>query len=243
MQQYEERAYLGGESLVINAADAARAAFLRRTYTHLAGGVVAIVAVVFWLFRSGIVDDNFIPFLQTQPYGMLMILGGYMLVSWIAHSMASSRVSAGVQYLALGLYVVATAVLLAPMLWMADNFYPGANLIGTAGLITGLTFGGLTGFVLISGKDFSFLRGVLCTLSFAAFGLIICSWIFGFTLGIVFTVAMIALMCGMIVYETSMIQKRFPVDMHVAASLALLSSLVTLFWYVLRLLMILQGRD
>ena len=138
---------------------------------------------------------------------------------------------------------VAASVFLAPILWMADTFYPGADLISTAGLITGLTFGGLTGFVLVSGKDFSFLRGILCILSFAAFGLMICSWIFGFTLGIVFVVAMIALMCGMIVYETSAIQKQFPVNMHVAASLVLLSSVVTLFYYVLHLLMILQGRD
>jgi FtsH-binding integral membrane protein len=241
--QHEERAYLGELPLAIDAADAARGAFLRRTYAHLAGGVAVVVGIVFYMFRSGLVDELFVPFLVEQPYGWLGFFGGYMLASWIAHKMAFSGASPALQYFALGLYATAAAVFLSPILWFAQNYYPEANLIRTAGLITGLTFGGLTGFVLVSGKDFTFLRGVLGVLSSAAVGLMICSWIFGFTLGVVFVVAMIALMCCTIVYQTSAIQKQFPVNMHVAAALVLLSSVVTLFYYVIHLLMILQGRD
>ena len=55
-----------------------------------------------------------------------------------------------------------------------------------------------------------------------------------------FIVAMIALMCGFILYETSNVLHHYHTSQHVAAALAIFASLATLFWYVIRLLMSLR---
>ena len=54
---------------------------------------------------------------------------------------------------------------------------------------------------------------------------------------------MIALACGFILYDTSNVLHHYRIGQHVAASLALFASVALLFWYVLQLLMYLQGRD
>ena len=45
---------------------------------------------------------------------------------------------------------------------------------------------------------------------------------------------------GYILYDTSNVLHHYRTDQHVAASLALFASLATLFWYMIRLLMILN---
>ena len=76
-----------------------------------------------------------------------------------------------------------------------------------------------------------------------AFGVIICSMIFGFTLGLVFSGAMALLAAGSVLYTTSNILHRYHTGQHVAASLALFSSIALLFFYVLQLVMSFTGRD
>ena len=60
--------------------------------------------------------------------------------------------------------------------------------------------------------------------------------IFGFSLGLFFSGAMVVLLCGYILYDTSNVLHRFGTNQHVAASLALFSSVATLLWYVTRIL-------
>lgn len=86
------------------------------------------------------------------------------------------------------------------------------------------------------------MGGILAVLGMAALVLLLAGAIFGFELGLVFTVAMIALAGGYIIYDTSNILHQYRVDQHVAASLALFASVALLFWYVLRLVMALQRR-
>jgi hypothetical protein len=114
------------------------------------------------------------------------------------------------------------------------------DIIPTAALITLVMFGGLTGIVLVTAKDFSFLRAFLMFGGLAAMGFIVCAMIFNFQLGPIFTIAMIILACGYILYDTSNALHHYQTTQHVAASLALFSSLALLFWYVLRLVMILS---
>jgi FtsH-binding integral membrane protein len=78
---------------------------------------------------------------------------------------------------------------------------------------------------------------------FAALGLVLCGWLFGFSLGLWFTGAMILFACGYILYDTSNVLHHYRIGQHVAASLALFASVALLFWYVLRLLMALSNRD
>ena len=66
-------------------------------------------------------------------------------------------------------------------------------------------------------------------------GLIVVAMLFNFTLGPIFTYAMIALACGYILYDTSNVMLHYRVSQHVAAALALFASVALLFWYILQL--------
>ena len=77
----------------------------------------------------------------------------------------------------------------------------------------------------------------------AAFGAILCSILFGFSLGIWFTAAMILFACGWILYDTSAVLHEYRVDQHVAASLKLFASVMLLFWYVVRFVMQYTSND
>ena len=158
----------------------------------------------------------------------------------VAQKLAMSDSSRGLQFVGLGIAVVAEAVLLQPMLWIAVIKFgaaDAASIVMQATVITLSIFIGLTLTVFITKKDFSFMRGVLMMCSFGALGVIVASMIFGFSLGSLFTGFMILLMGGYILFQTSAVLRDFPPRAYVAAALMLFSTIATLFWYVLRLLM------
>jgi FtsH-binding integral membrane protein len=140
-------------------------------------------------------------------------------------------------------------MLLQPVIWVLFlKFGQSATtsplaILGQATVITLAIFVGLTATVFVTKKDFSFLRGALMIGMFAALGVILASWAFGFSLGAVFCGAMILLMAGYILYQTSLVMKEFPPTHHVAAALMLFGTVAMLFWYVLQLLMSLRGND
>jgi len=108
---------------------------------------------------------------------------------------------------------------------------------------TGAMFAAMTAYVFITKKDFSFLRSALTIAGFAFLGIILASMLFGFSLGGIFAGFGILLMAGYILYYTSVVMKDFPPTAYVAAALMLFSTIATLFWYVLQLLMSLRGND
>ena len=103
----------------------------------------------------------------------LIVLGLFMGVSYIANKLALSRGSEQMQYLGLGLFVIAEAIVFLPLLFIATHF-GGAGLIPTAGLMTLLLVGGITATVFITKKDFSFMGGILTVGAFVALGFIAC---------------------------------------------------------------------
>jgi uncharacterized protein len=225
-------------ALAAEATAPARAEFIKKTYLHLTGAVAVFVGLVSAILSM----PNVQGLVETMAGGWLLVLGAFMLVSYVAQRMAQSAVSLATQYAGLGLYIVAMAVISTPLIWIARN-YGGANVLPTAAVTTLALFGVLTAIVMMTRKDFSFLRSALWMGAFIAMGLIICAVIFGFELGPIFAVAMIGLMCLWILYDTSNVLHHYHTNQYVVASLALFASLVTLFWYVLRLLMYLQSRD
>ena len=112
-----------------------------------------------------------------------------------------------------------------------------SGVIATAGIATLGLFAVLTTIVFVTRKDFSFMRSILWFGGFAAMGLIVCAILFNFSLGPIFTYAMIAFACGHILYDTSNVLHHYRVGQHVAASLSLFASVALLFWYVLRIVM------
>jgi FtsH-binding integral membrane protein len=218
-----------------------RARFIRLTYLHLAGAVLAFMALEAFLLSLPGVGDM-VTMVLGNRWGWLLVLGGFMGVSFLATSWAQSSTSVGIQYLGLGLYVAAQAVIFVPLLYIAEQF-GGENTIAMAGMLTAIVFTGLTAIVFVTGADFSFMRTALMLAGLIALGVVLASAIFQFNLGLIFMGLMIALASGYILYDTSNILHHYRIGQHVAASLALFASVALLFWYILQFMMSLSSRD
>jgi len=210
----------------------ARATFIRRTYQHLAMAILAFMAIEFVIFKTGLAE----PMTRVMLGGSwLIVLGAFMAVSWVADKWARSSVSRSAQYLGLGVYVLAEAIIFVPLLFIAVN-YSSSDTIPIAAVITGLMFLGLTVTAFTTKKDFSFLGGILKVGGCVALGIIICSIMFGFSLGLVFAAVMVAFASVAILYSTSRIIHDYNTEQHVAAALSLFAAVALLFWYVLQIL-------
>lgn len=231
--------YRSPQSMIAaHAAANERADFITKTYLHLAGAVALFVALEAFLLSLPAVE-SLVGMMIGSRFSWLVVLGLFMVVSWVANNWAMSAVSPSTQYLGLGLYVVAEAVIFVPLLFVAQQIEQatGQHLILPAGVATLVLFGLLTVIVLATRSDFSFLRSFLMFGGIVALGLIVASIVFGFALGQVFVIAMIALACGYILYDTSNVLHHYRIGQHVAASLALFAAVALLFWYILRLFM------
>ena len=213
-----------------------RTDFVRKTYTHLAGAI-GVFAVLEWMLLSIIPAETIFGLLQAR-YSWLMVLGAFMAVSWVANKWAYNGASKGMQYAGLGLYILAEAVIFLPLLMMATIYDPAA--IGKAGAVTGFMVLGLTAIAFTTKKDFTFLGGILKLGFIIALGVIVAGVFFPSLMsgmGIWFSIGMIVLASGSILYNTSAIMYHYAPGQHVAASLSLFASVALLFWYVLRLFM------
>lgn len=213
-----------------------RVNFIRKTYAHLGGAIAAFVAVEYLLLQSEL-GARWVAWAFAGRMNWLLVIGMFMAVSWIADRWARSATSRKMQYVGLGVFVVAEAFVFAPLLYIAAFYAQDAYLIHKAAVITLLLFGGLTGTVIITKKDFSFLRPILAVAAMAALGTIVVSMIWGFALGTVFSAAMVVLAAGFILYDTSQVFAHYRPTQYVAASLALFASVALMFYYVLSLLM------
>jgi uncharacterized protein len=221
--------YTPPRTAVSGAVDA-RARFIVRTYNHLFGAIALFTLIEIGLFMSGIAQA-----MAEAMMGVswLLVLGGFVVVSWLASRFAHTAESKPVQYLALGGFVFAEAIIFVPLLFMAQRVAPGA--IQSAALVTMVGFGGLTAIAFISKKDFSFLGAFIKWAGICALLLIVGGVLFGFQLGMFFSVAMVGLAGASILYDTSNVLRHFPEDRYVGASLELFASVALMFWYVLRI--------
>jgi FtsH-binding integral membrane protein len=221
---------------VASAPPSARIRFIRRTYAHLAGAILAFVGIEAALFASGAATDILKTlFAFNASWLLLMVL--FIAGGFAAQVMARSRQSIGLQYAGLALYVLLEVVIFLPILAIAEAKFPGQNLPLQAGVVTLAAFGGLTAAVFLSGKDFSFLGPILWVLALLSLALVIAGVIGVLSLGLWFAVAMVALACGFIIYDTSNIIHHYSTDQHVSAALELFASVALMFWYVLRIFM------
>ncbi len=208
----------------------ARARFITRTYNHLMGSIVLFTLIEVWLFTTGMAES-----IASAMMGgsWLLILGGFMLVTWLATRAAHTSESKPAQYAALFAVVTAYAVLFVPMLYIANSYADGT--IESAALVTLLGFGGLTAVAFTTRKDFSFMGSVLRWAGVLALVALVSAVIFGFELGTWFSVAMVGFAGAAILYDTSNVLLRYPEDRYVGAALELFSSVALMFWYILRI--------
>ena len=211
-----------------------RSQFMTRVYLRLLAGIAGFIAVEYLLFTSGLAEAITSIVLGTS---WLIILGGFMVVSWIANSLGLRAETPGAQYGAYGLLVVANALLFAAPLWIAAETPSMDGVITTAAQISLFAFAALSAIAIRSGKDFTFLRPLLMWGGVLVLVLIVGSVLFGAVLGTWFSVAMIGFAGAAILYETQKIYTSYPPHREVAAAMALFASIALLFWYVLQLLM------
>ncbi len=218
-----------------------RVEFLRKTYIHLGLAVFAWIGVCYALLNS-----SFGYAYLDWAYGgggrgnMLIVLVAFLGAGWLANKFAFSQTSRGIQYLGLGIYVVAMSFIILPLLFVAQavavqNGMDANALIGQAAVVTLVLFGGLTATVLVTKKDFTFMGKTLNLLMWVALATIVGGLVFGFSLGLWFSVIMLALCGGYVLYYTSAVMQHFPPTHYVGAALALFSAISMMFFYVLRI--------
>jgi len=210
-----------------------RSEFIWKCYAHVIGAILAFAAIESYLFSSGIAERIAMPMLNSW----MMVMIAFIAVSWGATHLAHRLESVASQYAVFALFVVAEALIFAPMLWMAMAMDPSGSMIQSAAGVTVFGCAALIATVMITRKDFSFLRGVLVWGFFIVLGLIAASLIFGWNLGTWFSVGMIGFAGIAVLYDTSNIMHHYPQDKYVAASMALFASIAMMFWYILRLFM------
>src|ERR1700730_873908 len=126
--------------IAIRAQESARAAFIRRTYDHLAGAILAFVALEMLLFQfvlpTPAAREQLLRSMFRTPVSMLLLVGAFIGVGGLAEMWARSEVSRGVQYLGLALYVVLEAVIFVPILIVAVDRTHDPNILPTAAVMT-----------------------------------------------------------------------------------------------------------
>lgn len=245
-----------------------RVAFLRKTY-----GLLGVSLVAFALLSAGILvyAQNFSwEFSRWAMFsggmGWVLVLGLFIGATMLAQRLSLSETSRGLQYVGLGIGILAQALLMQPILWLllmqfGDHVVMSSfssltlsrhyvvhmnaqttSIIMQAVVITLSIFVGLTVTVFVTRKDFSFLRGMLSVGTFALLGVALASWMFGFNVGALYCGFGILLMSGYILYETSQVMSSFPPSGYVAAALILFTTVATLFRFVLTILIQLNSR-
>ena len=213
-----------------------RVAFYKKTYGHVAGGVLVFIIFEWMLLQSETIVNFAMS--MTQGWRWLIMLGGFMFITNYAEGMAMKTADKNKQYLAYGLYILAEAFIFVPMLYIATTYLDdGGMILNQAAIVTLTLFSGLTAVVFVTKKDFSFLRSGLTIGFFIAIGLIVAGSLFGFNLGLWFSVGMCLLAGGSILYQTSNLIHKYSEDDYIPASLGLFASLMLLFWYVLQIFM------
>ncbi len=116
-----------------------------------------------------------------------------------------------------------------------------AAVIGKAGVVTIMAFGGLTFYAFTTQRDFSFMRGFLVTGVWTVFGLGIAAWLFGFGgngLWFLLSAAGAMLGAGFVLYDTHNIIHNYEEGQEVGAAFGLYWSVWYLFMNLIQLFLL-----
>lgn len=223
--------------VVAAAAPATRADFYRKTYM-----LVAASCAVFGLVLAGTLSMPAVVNPLTQLFfgggalGWLLVLAAFWGISMLANRLAFGGASEGTQLAGLGIYIVAEALLFAPMLNVLMMRFGDATLseiVAPAAVSTLLLAGGLTATVFMTKTDFSFLRAFVSIGFVVALGAVVLLALFGGGIGTWFIIAMTVFISVVILYQTWMVKTQFRPDQHVGAALIIFAGVATLFWYLI----------
>ena len=145
----------------------------------------------------------------------------------------------GLNMVALFSFTTVSGLTLGPLLYQV-----GPSIAAEAFALTAITFAGLSMYVVVSKKDFSFMSGFLMTglIVLVVGGLLNMFFIQSGMMHFVMSGASVLLFSGFILYDTSNIMRYYGTDEYVSATLALYLDVLNLFIALLSILGI-MGRE
>jgi FtsH-binding integral membrane protein len=202
-----------------------RMGFVRKVYAlFFAATLFAIGGVLLGMSSIGLMQT-----IASHPFiTLLVLMGGVIGAQAVRHVPV-------VNLLALFGFTTMTGVIISPAIYIYGQLNP--NSIWQAGVLTIGIFGGLTAYVFISKKDFSFMRGMLMTGLIVVFLAAVLSIFLpssAFSFGI--AVAALLLFSGYVLYDTSNILRRYPTNEYIAGALDLYLDAFNIFMALLRIL-------
>jgi len=170
--------------------------------------------------------------------GMISSIAAIVLLWFVLPRMANSSAGIGIVFLVTGLLGFGLGPLLNA--YMAIE---GGKIIGLALGGTGVIFMGLSGYVLTTRKDFSFLGGFLAVGILVAFIAILANIFLAIpALQLAISAAIIFIMSGFILYDTSRIIHGGETN-YVLATVSLYISIYNIFVSLLQILGAFSGDD
>ena len=218
-------------NFVINAPSLAQSAFVRKVYSLFFVSALVTALVGAFCFQAGVAA-------ALAPFFLLLNIAEIGVFIGLMFARRTTGLNVALLYLFAGL----NGAIMGPILLRYNQLMPGLPL--QAALLTLTIFGGLTLYVMQTGKDFSFLGG---TLLVALIGLIVTGFIMMFFhvagLYLLYAFAGAVIFGGFVLYDTSNIMRRLAPGDEVAGAISLYLDLINLFWYILEILGIFGRRD
>lgn len=203
-----------------------RMSFVRKVYAlFFAATLFAVVGVgVGFAFPALMIAVARHPWLS-----FFALMGGVMGAQAV-------RLVPGINLLALFAFTTLTGVIISPLIAIYTQLNPAS--IWQAGLLTVGIFGGLTAYVFVSKKDFSFMRGMVVTglIVVILAGLLNLFIVGSSALAFGISCAALLLFSGFVLYDTSNIIRHYRTNEYVAGALALYLDAFNIFLALLRIL-------
>jgi modulator of FtsH protease len=201
---------------------------LRNTYSLLS------MTLIFSALCAGIAVKTNMP-----PLGMLITMVGYFGLLFLTTKFSNSAMGLVCVFALTGFM----GLTLGPIINMYLSIPSGDQIVMTAMGGTGIIFLGLSGYVLTTRKDFSFLGGFLMVGILVAFLAGIASMFLSMPgLSLAVSAMFVLLMSGLILYQTSAIINGGERN-YILATVTLFVSIYNLFLSLLQLLGAFGGND
>jgi modulator of FtsH protease len=202
-----------------------RTGFIRKVYGLFFLGIFFAIAGIYVSFQV----PELMYAIAAHPFiAMIVMLGG-------VYGAQAVRLQPGVNVAALFGFTTLTGVVISPVMYYFAATNP-ASLYQAAFLTIGI-FGGLTAYVFVSKKDFSFMRGMLMTgLIIVVLSVVLNIFIASSAFGFAVSVTILLLFSGFVLYDTSNIIKRYPTNEYIAGALSLYLDAFNIFLALLRIL-------
>jgi modulator of FtsH protease len=211
---------------------AERLSFVRKVYALFFAAILFGIGGV----ALGLSFPPLLRFAFEHPIIMLVVM-----IAGVFGAQAVRHVR-GLNLVALFAFTALTGVVISPLIAVIGQINPGSIL--TAGVLTVGIFGGLTAYVFITKRDFSFMRGMLTVgLIVVILAGLLSFFMASGALGFAVSAAALLLFSGFVLYDTSNIIHHYPTNEYVAGALSLYLDAFNIFLALLRLLNIGSSRD